>query len=398
MLPKNWKYLLFLACIFVLFLLVQSSAPQRVDWTASYTKTDKRPYGTYLVHKLLPQIFPKANIQSSYQSIYQRLMYGYKGKEVYLFINNTFEPHSTDLTALLQFAEAGGKVLVAAESFSAEMMDTLGFSVDFRFEAPQMPDSSSLNLTKPALKAQKNYRYKKNSVASYFAVLDSSRSSVLGINQYEEATFVRIGYGQGYFLLNCNPLAFTNYNLLARNNAEYMAKCFAYLPIEEVIWDEYYKVGKVSEEKRGIFGVMQSFEALRWALWLSLAALIFYVLFFTKRRQQIIPTLQSYDNTSLEFAETMGRLYLEHKDNHALALKMLHNLQVFIKKQYLMSLQWPEMEEASVRLLAEKSNHPEQDIQHLADTAKYLQKNTSFSDERLLKLYQIIHSFTQKPT
>ncbi len=77
---------------------------------------------------------------------------------------------------------------------------------------------------------------------------------------------------------------------------------------------------------------------------------------------------------------------------------MLHNLQIFIKKQYLMSLQWLEVEEASIRLLAEKSNHLEQDIQHLADTAKYLQKNKSFSDEKLLKLYQIIHSFTQKPT
>lgn len=331
MLPKNWKYLTFLAFTVLLFLLVQSSAPKSTDWTVSYAKADKRPYGTYLLHRLLPQLFPEVSIRSSYQSIYQQLMYEQSKQSLYLFINDVFQPSSTDFTALLDFVKAGGKVFVAAENFSPELKVALGFATDFRFEAPQQPDSSSLNLKAPLLKAQKNYRYKKNSVASYFAVIDSSRSTVLGTNQYEEATYIGISYGTGTFFFNCNPLAFTNYNLLARNNAEYIAKCLSYLPIENVIWDEFYKVGKAPEEKRGIFGVIQSFEALRWALWLSLSALLLYVLFFAKRRQRVIPILSSYDNTSVEFAETMGRLYYQEKNHETLGLKILHNLQLFAK-------------------------------------------------------------------
>jgi hypothetical protein len=397
MLPQNWKYLLFLTFTLLLFLLVESSAPKKVDWTASYTQSDKRPYGTYLVRKLLPELFPEASIRNSYQTVYQQLLYEHAPQGVYIFINNVFEPTETDVEAIFDFVEAGGQVFIAAESFSADLRERWGIGMDFRFETPQAPDSSALNLSAPLLKAQKHYLYKKNSANTYFAVLDSSRSSVLGTNQYQEATFIRIGHGAGAFFLNSNPLAFTNYNLLARNNAEYIAKCFSYLLVEELTWDEFYKVGKGYQEQRGLFGVIQSFEPLRWALWLGFASLFLYVLFFTKRRQRIIPILPAYENTSVEFAETMGRMYYQEKNNQALALKILHNLQLFVKKQYLMTLHWTDADEDTIRLLAEKSNLPQEDIASLVRTAKDLQTNRSFSDEKLLKLYQLSHRFTQKP-
>ena len=58
---------------------------------------------------------------------------------------------------------------------------------------------------------------------------------------------------------------------------------------------------------------------LQYAFWLSLLLLLLYILFAGKRMQRIIPLVKPNENTTVTFTETIGRLYLQKKDNKNIA-------------------------------------------------------------------------------
>ena len=56
--------------------------------------------------------------------------------------------------------------------------------------------------------------------------------------------YIRCAYGEGFFYFHSIPTAFTNYNILRNDNADYISKALSYLPIQTTYWDEYHKAGK----------------------------------------------------------------------------------------------------------------------------------------------------------
>jgi hypothetical protein len=60
-------------------------------------------------------------------------------------------------------------------------------------------------------------------------------------------------------------------------------------------------------------------------------------LFDSKRRQRIIKPLQPNINTSVAFTETVGRLYLQKKDNRNIADKMITYFLEHIRNQYFLN-------------------------------------------------------------
>ena len=60
---------------------------------------------------------------------------------------------------------------------------------------------------------------------------------------------------------------------------------------------------------------------LRWALYLSMASILLFMIFTARRKQRAIPVIREPENKSLEFVELIGTLYYQKKDHADLVRK-----------------------------------------------------------------------------
>jgi len=61
---------------------------------------------------------------------------------------------------------------------------------------------------------------------------------------------------------------------------------------------------------------------------------LIYVIFGAKRRQRKIPILETNRNTSLEFVETIGRLYFQQQDHKGIIKKQMHLFLAHLRQRY----------------------------------------------------------------
>ncbi|RZL31024.1 MAG: DUF4350 domain-containing protein, partial [Pedobacter sp.] len=58
-------YFAFGVIMILIYLVAQFNKPIPTDWSASYLKKDKIPYGTFILYNRLKDISPKASVKNS---------------------------------------------------------------------------------------------------------------------------------------------------------------------------------------------------------------------------------------------------------------------------------------------------------------------------------------------
>jgi hypothetical protein len=406
---KEWKYIAMLSAIFIVLIMVEINKPKPVDWKPSFSKKDKIPYGNYVLGDLITDIFGSGNVRVSGKTIYETIgqstdISGIITEDTsagssYIFINDQFSPDKLDTEILLQYAAKGNSVFVAAANIRGPFADTLHIiTTDYFFYSfkkkeyeslSSRSDSLSLSFVNPALKRKKEYGYKKGSVPYFFASFDSSSAVILGINNKNLPTFARFSHGLGYIYISTTPYAFTNYNMLFQDNAEYVASAFSYLPAGKVIWDEYYKAGQGEKETPLRFIISRT--ALAWAYGITIISLLFYILFEAKRRQRVIPIMAPPQNATLEFVDTIGRLYYQYGDHKNLAQKKITYFMESIRTRF--HLKTNMLDEEFVDRLAEKSNVERERVKMLISLIRKINETGSVTEDTLIRLSDMIDRF-----
>jgi len=343
----------------ILFAILIATAPKEIDWSYSFSKNDKIPFGNKILFEVLPSIFPDQKVVTSHTTLIQFLDDTYLTNSNYIVINNEYKPDSLEMERLLASVSDGNNVFVAARDFSKFFCDTFNIEIAQAFSFNLGGgDSATYNFANRRLKTAFGYVYKKAYEPTYFETYDSTKTTVLGYDENGRTNFISIRHGSGSFFVHCNPLLFTNYNMVSNNHDEYVFKCLSYLPIAPVIWDEYYKA------KERPVGSMLSFiiknKSLRYAWYLLLLTLVVYLVVESKRRQRIIPIIKAPVNTSLQFIETIGRLYFSRKNHHDIARKRFTYFAEFIRTNYYINLN--EANNDAIRDLSAKSTIPPRTI------------------------------------
>jgi hypothetical protein len=405
----NRKYILILLGCFLLLSLAEYLTPKAIDWRVSLSKDEKIPYGNLIMRQLLAQQLGGQPISDNFSTFYELANADRESDTValpknFVLINNGFTPDSLDTKALLNYAYSGSTVFIAANWFGGALADTLHLSVldnmllQNKGVVKELLDSLGANFNHPKLRADKPYFYRRGTVPQYFGGADTS-AVVLGTNSLNAANFIRIPFGEGSFLLHCNPLIFTNYNMLYGHNAEYIAKAFSYLPAQPTVWDEYYKGGR--EKSSSPFRFLLENEALAWGWRLLLGATVLYVAFAIKRRQRVIPIVHPPLNTTLEFARTIGRLYYLHKDHQDLARKKTAYFMELLRTHFYLSTSgvYP-FGPATVDQLGDlaervafKTNVPLPKVKALFDAMLTADRNEQMTENQLIALNGLIEEF-----
>jgi hypothetical protein len=130
---------------------------------------------------------------------------------------------------------------------------------------------------------------------------------------------------------------------------------------------------------------------LRWAFYIALAGILFFVAFNIKRRQRRIEVINPNKNTTVEFTETIGRLYLQRKDNRNIAEKMVTYFYEFLRKKYFITTS--AIDTGFINSLSGKSGVDKKETQELFELINKIQKEEDVSDEDVLELNLKIENF-----
>jgi hypothetical protein len=229
-------------------------APRPLDWSYSFSRRDNIPFGGHLVFESMNSLFPGQPIETAYSPPDVFMDSIPPGNTNYIFINGRINIKKEVAATLMDAVSAGNQVFIASEHLYGPLADTL----ELAYQPEVMPegnffssDSLGFRFTNPELRSSMGYWYPKWMTRFYFSKFDSTRTKVLGYDHKGDVNFIQVDHGEGAFFLHSNPLAFTNYHLLSRNNSEYIFKALSYLPVRRTVWDEYYKPG--SRHQEGLF-------------------------------------------------------------------------------------------------------------------------------------------------
>ncbi|MBB6273200.1 hypothetical protein HDF26_003660 [Pedobacter cryoconitis] len=381
-------YLIGSATALILYLVAQYYKPKATDWSPSYLKEDKIPYGLYILNHEKTAIFPEAVFKTSRLPVYNTLKNNSYQNTSYLFIAGNLKFDRLDYQELVKFMARGNQVFMAAFDLGKLLNDTLKLEINNNF-IPRLK-SEPINFVNPSLKSKQGYVFEKGIGDQYFSRVDSSRCTVLGRNGKGDVNFVKYAFGKGALYILPNPQLLTNYGLLNPAGAAYTAKALSYLQkTETLIWDEYNTAG--TSDNGSILSVFLKYDQFRWAYYLSLTGLLIFVIYEIKRRQRIIPVLLPLKNSSADFVKVVGKVYYQERDNQDIAQKKINYFLEFIRLTYRLKTLKTDGELASSLILI--SGVQEETVRELFSVINGIQSGNKVTDLLLIELNKLIEKF-----
>jgi len=384
---RDLKIYLTIATLLLLgYIAVEYNKPQPVNWEPTLYYGDKIPFGTYIFHRQLTDIFPEATVTNTNKSIYDEFHNSNLQPGNYFIIAKTASLSKLDFDEMLKYIKAGNNVFISAIDWKGHLTDTLGLETGARY----LQKNPKLNFTNPHLKRVVDYRFDKGIPDQYFSSFDTARATVIGKNSAGDYNLLGFKFGKGNLYVCANPQLFTNYNLLKPTGADYAAKALSYLPVKpNVYWDEYQNHDIPTEESP--MRVFFSYPALQWAYYISLFGLVLFLIYEVKRRQRIIPIINPLKNATLDFVKVVGQVYYERRDNANIAAKKILYLLNYLRDRYY--LKTNKLDGEFIEALAQKTGIDIVFARELINCINYLGVQQRVNDHELIILNQLIEKF-----
>lgn len=403
--PKRDKiYLVIFGLITIMYIGYRVTAPEPTDWRDSYSRDDKIPYGAYIIGEELSQIFPESEIRELIIPPFEYLRnpgFDKTGRRNWIFINNNFDPDRLELKLLMNAVSRGDDLFISASDPGQALADTLGFGISYQTSL-LTADSitirtdttrfvTQLNFNNPELRRETDWVFEERR-AAYFNRVDTANTVRLGYTDNSRLNFIRVGHGRGNIYIHLFPRAFTNYYVRDLNYANYAFKALSYLPVRNVVWDEYYKAGRSGYTTP--LGYMLSQPLLRRAWFIVLTGVFLFMIFKGRRVQRAIPETRPPENSTLEFARTIGSLYLEKGTHKEIALKKIRFFTDYCRRN--LGIDLIEIEDDPVRAISDRSGIPEREIKEMMEHNRRIRKKTDISKKDLKELTSTIDQFYKK--
>ena len=363
----------------------------------TYAKKDTKPFGASVAYRQLAAMYSVNNIQdkkNDFKDTWENIS---DTGALYVCLAPKLFLTSEEVSAMMEYVEAGNSLFISAASIDDLLLDEIGCKQIYN--APEMDamlskmGNTSVNTTaQPGLQ----YEYFYYPFQNYFTNIDSSTTRVLGFNGYKQPNLLVYFKGKGKLYLQCEPRAYSNYFLLKADNYQYLKSTVAYtenIP-QHVYWDDYYyklRSRKNSDNDFSSLTEIMKNPPLKAAFILSLILLALYILFGGKRLQRIIQPLKSNENTTVTFTETIGRLYLQKKDNKNITDKMITYFNEYIRNTYFLNS--TQANNDFIVMLSRKSGVDKDKVDILYRTISATQSSDVVNDYQLLSLQQQIQHF-----
>jgi len=362
-------YIAILVFILVLILIASPNQPKSIDWRPTYSVNDKIPLGLYVFDKEINSVLKNRKIErvatlTPYEFLDSKynmdtLVNDYDIKGTFINISEDNNIDDESIKEIFYFVSHGNSAFLSMEKFPKYLSDSLKIETKTNFN---YADSTLVWVANKKI-SNKNYFFKE-SLESYFSKIDTATTTVLGYQgnlKKSHVNFIKVPHVNGYFYLHTQPVAFTNYNLLKKNNYQYTEEILSYLPKGDVFWYTKSKDGQSISDSPLRYIMSQS--ALKWAWWLFLIGLLIFVIFNAKRKQRIVPILKPLPNLTLDFTKTIGNLYHQEGDHDNIIDKKIIYFLERVRNEYLIDT--TRLDEDFIKKLHHKSGKEENDVREL---------------------------------
>ncbi len=358
---------------------------------------DKKPFGAHIAYRQLGAMYPNNVIREKKQSFTKTWLNINDTAALYVCLAPNLFVNDEEVNSMMEYVYTGNDLFISAGYIDTPLLNRIGCSEMYTSSLflmlGEMKNTFSSTVTPGA-----DYSYYYVPFRNYFFGIDSTNTRVLGFNEEKKPNSIVHFHGKGRLFLQCDPRAFSNYFLLQEKNHQYLLNSLAYTNSspQHLYWDDYYN--KLTYRKKGgnnkdfsTLSEIMKHPALTWAFWIALALLALYVLFGGKRIQRIIEPRKPNENTSVTFTETIGRLYLQKKDNRNIADKMITYFNEYVRNKYFLNTNI--INEDFITTLSRKSGVQRDKVETLYRNIAGTQGSPYVDDYQLLSLQEQIQKF-----
>ena len=363
----------------------------------TYSKKDTKPFGAAIAYRQIEAMYDYNIMQEKKQNFKETWDNISDTGSLYICMAPKLFVTQEDVEAMMEYVHVGNSLFISAGLIDELLLDEVGCSAVYTSSSIEnmigkMQSTSVFSALQPAFK----YGYDYYPFENFFTNIDSTNTRVLGYNDDKKPNSIVFFHGKGRLYLQCEPRAYSNYFLLKDNNYQYLKNtvAFTHSEPEHIYWDDYYNKltsRKNSKKSFSTFSEIMKHPPLKAAFWLSLLLLLLYILFGGKRVQRIIQQLKPNENTSVTFTETIGRLYLQKKDNKNIADKMITYFNEYIRNAYFLNTN--HINDDFIVMLSRKSGMEKEKVESLYRTILAAQGSAMVNDYQLLSLQEQIQNF-----
>ena len=366
-----------------------------ISWFPSYAEKHKTPYGTYVLKAQIPSLFSKTTVREINQPPF-RFLADTTRSGTYFFVNGFINFDKAEFKRLLAFVARGNAVFVASNGAN---IDTLGLETQ-QIVTTALEENFKVALLNPAF-SEDSFAFDRPSTNLVFSKIDTLKTTALGklmvTNEDNEAVsegvnFIKHQHGKGTLYFHTAPLLFTNYNLLKDKNDTYIENVLSYIAADQpLLWDAYYKTGK-SKMTSPMQYVLGS-KNLKWAYYMALIGVVFFVVFKSKRVQRLIPIVVPLKNQTLAFTRTIANMYYEKSEHKNIAT---HKITYFLEHiRTKLHLPTSVINESFYNHLTARSGNKKEAIYSLFETIDTIGALKNITKEQLVTLNNKIESFME---
>lgn len=393
----TYLFLFFAVVLFLNACRGNENARRLPSLVETYSKDDKKPFGADIAYRQIENMYngniilhKKKGFKNAWQNISDT-------GALYICLAYKLYVNDEEADAMMDYVHAGNSLFISAGFIDDILLDKADCSVSYTDPLVQKNYGTMRNTKlRSVLHPDFNFSYYYYPFQNHFTGIDSSTTRVLGYNDAGNPNFVVLFHGKGKLYLHCDPRAFSNYFLLKDNNYEYLKTALVFTEAEpqHVYWDDFYNKQRSrnnADNSFSTFSEIMKHPPLAFAFWLAMALLLFYILFGGKRVQRIIAKIKPNENTTVTFTETIGRLYLQKKDNKNIADKMITYFNEHIRNTYFLNTN--HINDDFVAMLSRKSGVEKDKVDTLYRSIVATHGTDMVNDYQLLSLHEQIQNF-----
>ncbi|NNE55228.1 MAG: hypothetical protein HKN32_04360 [Flavobacteriales bacterium] len=409
----------------------------RLDWREKYTPDSTDPYGGWVMKELLSASRDSADFHILSDTLYRETRIdSFQTKGNYIFLGRQIYLDSLEIDYLLSFVEKGNSAFLISKGFNDLLVDTLiNYDIhpwqeeadegetNFWFESMYAYPLGTYNdsiiyanigvdnqhLEQPyrarwvydELPVEHRWIYWKSQIDSeYYTQIER-----LGHFNGDYLNFIRVQYGEGSFYLHTNPELFSNFHLREEECYEYFKQVFSHLKEGPIYWDEdnrYFQSAPGNSSDMSLYKASEgplSFilgeKMLRSAWYLLLLGVLLFFLFGARRNQRVVPVMNKNENTSIEYSETVGQLYMRQGNHRSLGLLKMRLFLAFIREHYGLRTSYNSSQEKEqlIHRIALKSDLGEQNVKDIFALHQAIFNASEVSNEMLIRLHRRLEFF-----
>ena len=399
------------------------------DWRLTYDHDSEEPYGTHFIKTLLADLHKDQPLTVNDKPLKHAIKEGPDSFN-YVRIHQHARFDQASIKQLVQHVFEGNQAFIATSKIPkrllgrildpgnkeyyykwewrqsdsirypiADFSDYYDTGVQMRIRQPIFNDAVKVNFYNQQRYAKSNLHW--TYLDSLRAVTAKDRITYLGTVNKTQPNFIKVQFGEGAFFFHFSPITLTNYHINRRKGFTYAREVFAALDKKPLIFDAFEPRPESKPPEKERFGesplqFILSQKSLRWAWYWGLLTVLFYLLFRAKRRQQIIPVLPEYQNETLAFVKTIGRIHQQQKDVKGVSAKLMGIFLSHLRDHYHLNTRTDE-EQLAISTGRMAGLDP-QLVRNIFTKYHEIQRqsNRETTEADLRNFYSMVHNFFQK--